>query len=369
MVLTILFSAILIAPLAGLAYLRFNPQFGGRIKAADQARYAQSPQWDGEKFVNQNPTEVEVNLRTLPGLIRAQLTERGARTPAQKLPVVPFDSQAWNSRGDRFQFVWYGHSVCLMKLAGKNILIDPMFGPDASPIGPVRTHRFSENTLAIIDNLPNLDVVLLTHDHYDHIDYASIEKLKDKVPHFYVALGIKRHLTEWGIAADRITEMDWWDTATIGDITITFTPSRHFSGRGLFDRAKSLWGGWALVTPKDRIYWSGDGGYDSHFKTIGDQLGPFDWAFVECGQYYKLWHQIHMYPGEAVQAAIDVGAKVATPVHWGGFSLALHTWREPVQEFVTAARRKDFSISVPRLGAITSYSENQNLQAWWEDYS
>lgn len=350
------------------AYLHFNPQFGGRISPADKRAYAQSPQWDGQKFVNQSETKVDVNLRTMPGLIRANLKDRKQRIPQHPLPVQPFNSQAWNSSNAHFQFIWYGHSVVLMKLAGKTILIDPMFGPDASPVGPVRTPRFSQNTLDILDTLPDLDAVFLTHDHYDHLDYASIQKLKGKVVHYYVALGVKRHLRHWGIPAGQITEYDWWDTGRLGDIQFTFTPSRHFSGRGLTDRTKCLWGGWAFITPQKRIYWSGDGGYASHFSEIGDKLGPFDWAFLECGQYYKLWTQVHQLPEEAVQAAIDVGAKVSTPVHWGAFKLAPHHWQDPVERFAAAAKNKGITTAFPELGQLVIEKDKLPCQHWWSIY-
>jgi len=173
----IIFLTLLLISLVLLyAYLNFNPQFGGRITPADKRAYARSPHWDGQKFVNQSETTVDVNLQNMPGLIQANLKDRKQKVPQNPLPVQPFDQEAWNNSNADFQFIWYGHAVALMKLAGKSFLIDPMFGPDASPVGPVRTRRFSNDTLAILDTLPNLDPVFLTHDHYDHLDYASIQK-------------------------------------------------------------------------------------------------------------------------------------------------------------------------------------------------
>ena len=164
-----------------------------------------------------------------------------------------------------------------------------------------------------------------------------------------------------------ISEFDWWESASLDDIEMTFVPSRHFSGRGLFDRAESLWGGWTFITDKSRVYWSGDGGYDTHFQEIGEKLGPFDWAFLECGQYNKHWHHIHMYPEESVQAAIDVRARVSIPIHWGAFTLSLHDWKDPVERFSEEARLKGVNIAMPELGEVINLSEPEP-EFWWETF-
>jgi L-ascorbate metabolism protein UlaG (beta-lactamase superfamily) len=252
-----------------------------------------------------------------------------------------------------------------MRMAGKTLLIDPMFGPNAAPIAPFPVSRFSDNTLDLIDDLPEIDLLLLTHDHYDHLDLASIQKLKTKVKQYFVALGVARHLTAWGIPAAQITEFDWWDAHPLHDIQITFTPTRHFSGRGLTDRAKSLWGGWAFKTGTENIWFSGDGGYGDHFKAIGDKLGPFDFAFMECGQYSEYWPQIHMHPEESVQAGIDAKARVIMPVHWAGFSLAQHTWTEPVERFIAESTKNDASFLVPAKGQLVSLGEVGETVYWW----
>lgn len=297
-------------------------------------------------------------------MLREFNRDKKLRMPAKPLPIEPFETSAFvNIESPRF--IWYGHSVLLMRIWGKNLLIDPMFGPDASPIAPFKTKRFSENTLDLIKKLPRLDAILLTHDHYDHLDLVSIKQLKDKTENWYVALGVGRHLEKWGVPTENIKEFDWWEQHNFEGIEITFTPSRHFSGRGPFDRVKSLWGGWTFKTEKHNIYWSGDGGYDIHFMQIGERLGPFDWAFMECGQYNQRWHQIHMYPEEAVQAGIDARAKVITPVHWGGFSLAFHTWKDPVQRFVEEAQKKEQPFFVPKLGEVTEVGSQGENSFWW----
>jgi L-ascorbate metabolism protein UlaG (beta-lactamase superfamily) len=265
------------------------------------------------------------------------------------------------------KYIWYGHSVLLMRINNKTILIDPMFGPDASPIAPFATKRFSSNTLKIIDELPPIDAIFLSHDHYDHIDYVSLKKLIPKTTHFYTSMGVGRHLIKWGVNAQHITEFDWWKTLDFDDIQITFTPTRHFSGRGISDRAKSLWGGWVFKTKSESIYFSGDGGYGAHFEEVGKRFGPFDIGFVECGQYNPLWHQIHMYPEEAVQASLDARIKHVIPVHWGGFALALHPWKEPIDRFTREAKKYNLSHATPLLGELFHHEIKPEKIAWWKE--
>ncbi len=341
-------------------------QFGGSITKKHKEQYKRSKQWNGKIFENQEVTTMDVNLKSLPGLIQENFKGRKDRDPKQEIPVTPFGRQSFDRDG-KTKFVWYGHSAVLLQMANLTILIDPMLGPDASPIGPVRTRRFSSNTLELIDEFPPIDFVLLTHDHYDHLDLASIEKLQGKVDQWLVCLGVGRHLEKWGIASEKIREFDWWDKYECGEITITSTPSRHFSGRGLKDRAKSLWCGWVLRSNHENIYWSGDGGYGSHFKEIGDQLGPFDFGFMECGQYYKAWHKIHMYPEEAVLAALEAQAKKAMAVHWGGFTLSLHHWKDPIERFVREAQSTGLAIVTPEIGKVCGLDEEIKTR-WWEDF-
>ena len=323
----------------------FFKQFGGSLDAAEKNKLSHSPNWRDGKFQNLETTTMDINLSTLPGLLKKQFSNSGNREPQQNIPILGLDHK--NFQDNAAQFVWYGHSVLLLKLDGKHILFDPMFGEDASPIGPIRTKRFSTGSLDIIQQLPPIDLLLMSHDHYDHLDLASYGHLKSKVKAFYVPLGVKRHLTSWGIHPDKITELDWWQNLKINDLLIEFVPSRHFTGRGLTDRAKSLWGGYVLKTEEFNMIISGDGGYGKHFKQINDKHGNFDFAFVECGQYNKEWHQIHMYPEESIQAAVDLKAKLAMPIHWGGFKLAMHDWKEPVERFTKEAEKQKIEVCRP----------------------
>lgn len=308
------------------------------------------------------------NLLDMPKMIYKQLTNRKGREPENPLPILPFDLEVFMQEDGVASFIWYGHAVILMRMAGLTILIDPMLGPNTTPIAPFATRRFSNGTLDLIDEFPEIDLLLMSHDHYDHLDMASIDKLKHKTRQFGVALGVKRHLVKWGVDADRIQEFDWWDGQSFGDLEISFTPSKHFSGRGLSDRFKSLWGGWVFKTRQTSLWFSGDGGYGSHFKEVGNRLGPFDYAFVECGQYNDDWPDVHLFPDQAVQAALDVGAIRAMPYHWAGFALSYqHTWWEPAQDFVKSAVEKGLNYSLPKLGELVRIGEDvERKELWWE---
>lgn len=346
--------------------MNYFDQFGGKVKKRHQEQYERSPNWDGKKFVNLVETKMEFSFQNLPELLRKQFFDKVDREPKQPIPIETFDKEAFLAPSDKMKFIWYGHSVVLIRMANKTILIDPMLGPNASPIAPFATKRFSDDTLNLIDDFPEIDLLIFTHDHYDHVDYVSVKKLIPKAKEYYVALGVARHLEEWGVEADKITEFDWWDTKTFNDIEITFTPSRHFSGRGLKDRAKSIWGGWVFKTANENIYFSGDGGFGDHFKEVGEKLGPFDFAFMECGQYNENWHEIHMYPEESIQAGRDAKAQVVMPVHWAGFALALHTWTDPIERFTAEAAKTELQVVSPKIGELVStYTAHPSVQ-WWK---
>lgn len=350
--------------------LYIHPQFGGQLKEVHKQRYGNSQNWDGKKFENLTETNMNIQPRDIPGLLKRQLFDKKGREPQKPLPIIPLEEHLFAKDDDgKPKFIWYGHSVILMRIGGKNILIDPMLGSDAAPIAPFGVKRFSQETLSIIDRLPLLDAILISHDHYDHLDYASIQKLKEKTSSWIVALGVGRHLERWGIPEQQIQEMDWWDELSLGDIKVAFTPSRHFSGRGITDRAQSLWGGFVLISGEHRLYWSGDGGYGKHFEEVGEKYGPFQWGFMECGQYNELWHQIHMFPEESVQAGIEAKANILIPIHWAGFALALHTWQEPVQRFAQEAIKQKIQYISPRLGEIVRLGEENRVQSdWWKGF-
>ncbi len=341
---------------------RFKRQFGGKMTPRWEEKYTKSPQWDRKKFVNTLETKLEINWKTLPGLIVDQIKKDPNRSPHNPIEVPAFDQERWSALDQGY--CWMGHSAALLKMGGKTLCVDPMLGPDTAPISPTKNPRFWENSLEYASKLPQIDAVFITHDHYDHLDMDSIDTIAPKVSNWFVSLGVARHLIAWGIPEESIVELDWWNSTEWEGIRITATPNQHFSGRGLLDRTKSLWCGWVLETEDFKLYWSGDGGYGPHFKEIGEKLGPFDFGFIECGQYNPNWHAIHMYPEESVQAALDTGCKKAVPVHWGGFVLALHSWTDPVTRFVAQAEKDNLHIATPRIGAIHSF-DVEVREEWW----
>lgn len=340
-------------------------QFGGKISKRDIEEYKKISNWDGEKFVNLEPTSMDFSFQALPKFLYKQFCEKEGREPKKPLPIVPFHVGNFLAPSEKSKFIWYGHSVILLRMNSKTILIDPMLGTNASPIAPFTTKRFSTNTLALIDDFPEIDLLLMTHDHYDHLDLDSIRKLQPKVKQYFTGMGVGRHLKKWGIEEDKIIEFDWWRSEVFQDIQITYTPTRHFSGRGLTDRAKSLWGGWAFQTEQERLWFSGDSGYGNHFEEVGERLGPFDFAWMECGQYNENWSLIHMFPEESIQAAMDAKARKVMPVHWAGFSLAQHHWTDPVVKFVASAQRKSIPFHTPELGELVDLNQERQNQFWW----
>lgn len=341
-------------------------QLGAGISPTDLLRYQQSVNWSDGSFSNLEETKLNIELRKMPSIFYRQFFNRKERTPKSPLPVQPFDAKQFFQSDGSPRFIWYGHSCILARVQGVTVFIDAMMGPSASPLASLGIRRFSENTLEIIDHLPEIDLMLISHDHYDHLDYHSIRRLKSKVRKYYVALGVKRHLASWDIDPNNIEEFDWWDQQNFQSLDIIFTPTRHFSGRGLTDRLKSLWGGWIIKSDVHNIWFSGDSGYGNHFAEIGKRHGPFDIGFMESGQYNFDWHQIHLFPHESVKAALNAGAKKVMPVHWGAFDLSYqHTWTEPAEKFVEAAAEHMLPFILPPLGATFSI-ESAYQEPWWK---
>ena len=263
---------------------------------------------------------------------------------------------------------WFGHSAFLLSIDNKKILVDPMLGPVASPVSFVGSKRYSEDMLHLIDEMPPIDAVFITHDHYDHLDYPSFKKLKNKVNHFFVPLGVSAHLIRWGIEKEKITELNWWDKTEFRGLTVAFTPSKHFSGRGPLNGNSTLWGGWVILGEKTRFYASGDGGYDAHFKEIGKKYGPFDLTLIEGGQYDRRCSWVHMTPEESVQAHLDVNGKSMMLIHWGAFTLAFHGWTEPIERALKAAEKSGVNIIAPKIGETVQLDGDYSIpiSSWWK---
>lgn len=344
--------------------MKYWQVFGGKATQNLVKEYEQSPHWKNGSFQNLETTDMSLSFGDVIKILSKQFQSRKSRRPAQALPVLPFDKAAFLADSPNTKFIWYGHAALLLYMNAKTILIDPMLGPSAAPFFNANK-RFSDDTLSFIDDFPSIDLLLLSHDHYDHLDYDSIMKLKHKTKRYCVALGLKRHLVQWGVAADKIIEFDWWQKQQFDELQIHFTPTRHFSGRGLTDRSKALWGGWVLQNDKEKIWFSGDGGYGQHLQTIGEKLGPFDFAFMECGQYNKMWPLVHFFPEQSVQAALQTNVKTAMPIHWAAFALSDHNWTEPAELFSQYAQEQQLNYVIPQLGEIVSINESYEQKWWW----
>jgi len=261
--------------------------------------------------------------------------------------------------------IWFGHSSYLIRILGKNILIDPVFSSRASPYQFVGVKGFEMFDPYTIDDLPFIDLMILTHDHYDHLDYQSIVALRPRVKAYCTALGVGSHLAYWGIEESRIKEFDWWDgDMVLPGIELIATPARHFSGRGLI-RNKTLWTSFVLRTKEHSMFLGGDSGYDDAFREIGKQYGPFNLAILECGQYNTMWPNIHMMPEETVQACADLRANALLPVHWGKFKLAFHPWREPIVRALKKAESLKMTVATPIIGEPVLLNQALPQTPWW----
>jgi L-ascorbate metabolism protein UlaG (beta-lactamase superfamily) len=285
-------------------------------------------------------------------------------TPSSVLPSVKTDLRSLSYQQP--VIVWFGHSSYFIRINEKNILVDPVLSGNASPFS-FGIKSFAGSDVYSVDDFPVIDILVLTHDHYDHLDDRTLLKLKPKVKQVCASLGVGSHLVYWGFDEDIITELDWWESKQFpGSIGLTAAPARHFSGRSL-NRNKTLWSSFVLNAPGYRLYLGGDSGYDSHFKVVGEKFGPFDIAILECGQYNLQWPQIHMMPEETVQAAIDLKAKVLFPVHWSKFSLALHPWSEPAERVTAKAKELNVKVTTPLIGEPVILNETYPEKQWWTD--
>ena len=352
----------------GALFIWLSPQFGGSHTAQDKLRYAESVNYGEGQFENLIPTSLEMSAGKMGSILRDQMKGDETRSPSRNIEVESVDSTEVVNNSQATNLIWFGHSAFLLQIDGKRILLDPMLGDTPSPLPFFVAKRYSKELPIEIEKLPEIDAILLSHDHYDHLDHGSILKLKEKTKEYYVPLGVGAHLKSWGIPEEDIHEMDWWDETTLDGLNIAFAPARHFSGRGITDRNKTLWGSWVIQGQQDSIYFSGDGGYGPHFKEIGEKYGPFDFAMMECGQYDERWNQIHMMPEETAQAAIDVDAKQMMPIHWGAFTLALHSWVDPVERVTAKAEELNMPVITPKIGEWIYLGDNNTYsEKWWRN--
>lgn len=317
-----------------------------------------------QRFYNTPPTAaVRQPVRTaLLWLLAMSVCNRRYR-PRRPLPFLRPDWHQLLRDDGRNRFCWFGHSTLLLRLAGQTVLTDPVFCRHASPVwGMAKRFQAAPTPL---QRLPEIDWIVYTHNHYDHLDTQTVRHFSRHKTRFLVPLGFSRHLLPCGIAAERIVELDWWQNHQSGSLTFTAVPARHDSSRSIGDHNRSLWAGWVFQAAGEQIYFSGDSAYGHHFADIGRHFGGFDWVFIENGQYDRRWPDNHMQPQQSVQAAIDAGARRVVPIHWGMFALAMHAWDDPVRQSVPQWQARGVATFTPLIGEV--FDETTPTRAWWLD--
>ena len=354
--------AALVALAGGTLWLLAREALGGAVAGERLARVARSPQWRDGAFRNRLPRVDGAGGRAM----REYLFGGSAfRTPDAPIPVVRRSGADYRTPpASGLRVTWLGHSTLLLEIDGRRVLIDPVWGERASPLTFLGPKRFYGPPLAL-DQLPAVDAVVISHDHYDHLDLPTVKALLARDVRWVVPLGVGAHLAAWGVPAARVTELDWWDSTAVAGLTLTATPARHFSGRSLDDAGRTLWAGWAVIGPTHRVFYSGDTALHDEFVEIGRRLGPFDLTMIEAGAYSALWADVHLGPEQAVLAHRLVRGDVMLPVHWGLFDLALHGWTEPIERVLAAADSQGVRAASPRPGDMVEPATLGRPTRWW----
>ena len=336
------------------------------ITGAVMTSYLSSTKKD-QRFINSSGAN-EAGFAKLPQILWQYLTNTNKeRSPAAHLPVAKMQLPAVATEESLVYKI--SHSTVLMQLNGRYWLTDPVFSERASPVqwaGPKRFHQLPLQ----LSEVPALAAIILSHDHYDHLDKHSVLALNDRTERFIVPLGVDQHLISWGISKEKIVALDWWQDTSLYGVSFTATPAQHFSGRGLSDKNKTLWASWAIRNDEFNLFFSGDSGYFSGFKTIGEKLGPFDLTLIETGAYNELWADIHMLPEQSLRAHLDLQGKYMVPIHNSSFDLAMHNWYEPLERLEAAARAYQVPLLTPVFGQALSLNQPDAgavQKRWWKN--
>ncbi|MFI7078734.1 MBL fold metallo-hydrolase [Micromonospora sp. NPDC049903] len=361
-------SVVGVAALAGLAGLAWAARgvpaaLGGRLTGARAERAERSPQFRDGTFHNRASTRTAPNPDS--NLFREMIFGKQQRRPTAAVPLVRPAPAPDVDRARELNLVWYGHASTLIEIEGRRVLVDPVWSDRCSPSDAVGPRRLHEPPVRL-DELPQLDAILISHDHYDHLDMATVRELtaRQSAP-FLVPLGVGAHLDRWGVPAHRVIELDWSQTHRVADLEITCTAAQHFSGRGL-RRNGTLWSSWVVAGRQRKVYYTGDSGYFDGYAEIGAEYGPFDATLVQIGAYDRAWPGIHMFPEEGVAAHLDLRGGLFVPVHWATFNLAMHDWSEPVDRLWAEAKARDVRLAVPRPGERVVVDDPPPVDGWWQ---
>jgi L-ascorbate metabolism protein UlaG (beta-lactamase superfamily) len=340
---------------------------GARASGLRLERMQASARWAGDGFVNVHPILPGLRDATVkPPTITEFLCGGDRRVPTHGLAAVD-PREAWTRAPQSgLRATWLGHSTVLLEIDGFRVLTDPVWGRRASPSTLVGPRRFQPVPVALSALAP-VDAVVISHDHYDHLDYPTLRALAASTVPFVTSLGVGAHLQSWGIPAERITELDWWESYTVPGtgLTVTAAPSQHFSGRGLRDRNATLWSSMVMRGPRHGVFFSGDTGLTTEYARIRDRLGPFDLVLLEVGAYHPSWGHIHLGPENALEAHALLGGGVFLPVHWGTFALAMHDWDQPAEVLLELAPKRDVQLLMPRLGEAVEPAHADPAKPWW----
>jgi L-ascorbate metabolism protein UlaG (beta-lactamase superfamily) len=333
------------------------------VTLLDDNTMRSSPQFADGKFHNAKPVHRAGFMDTMRIMWNFAFHKPDNTVPAAPIPVQALTNAQLKAAPDNSLFR-LGHSTLLMKIHNEFFLTDPVFSERASPVQWAGPKRFHETPISI-DELPPIKAVILSHDHYDHLDHAAILKLAAKTEHFITPLGVGDTLIAWGVGAAKVQQLDWWESTVVRGVKLVATPAQHFSGRGLTDGNKTLWASWVIEHQDLRVFFSGDTGYFDGFKAIGDKYGPFDLTMVETGAYDKQWPDVHMQPEQTLQAHIDLRGKMLMPVHNGTFDLGMHAWHEPFDRIMVLAQGKNIPLATPQMGEMLSMKQPHEGQRWW----
>jgi L-ascorbate metabolism protein UlaG (beta-lactamase superfamily) len=367
-VLLSLFALCLIGVVILVASTGWLDALGAAPAGERLARIQRSPNYRDGAF--RNPEATDLGLKGGVGkMFRDWIFGKQQRVPPAPMPIVPLTRASFaQPPASGLRATWLGHSTVLVEIDGARVLMDPVWARRASPSSLVGPKRFHAPPLPI-EELPPLDAILASHDHYDHLDRGVVRALAGSPAQerlrWIVPLGVGAHLEKWGVSADRITELDWSERTTVGPLTITATPARHFSGRGITDRNHTLWASFAIAGPRHRVFHSGDTGPFAGFLDIGNAHGPFDLTLIKIGAYGDGWPDIHLNPEQAVDVNARLRGKVLLPIHWGTFNLAYHAWDEPAERVVAAALANGTRIVVPKPGESIEPASVGTVSPWW----
>lgn len=355
---------IILVVLTGATWYKTTPALGDDLNEKEMKKYNTSQNFKNGVFQNQEETPV-MNSEVSTWKIMMEFMKKGEnRTPEKVLPTVAFNNAEFEKSTSGIKATWFGHSTVLFKLNGLTIITDPVFSKHASPLGFTGNKSFDFENETQVSDLPEIDVVLISHDHYDHLDYKTIKQLTGKTKAFIVPLGVSAHLIKWKVPESKIIELDWYNNHNINGVEFVCTPARHFSGRSL-KRNTTLWCSYVIKTDSTSVYFGGDSGYGKHFKEIGDKYGPFYLTMLECGQYNEGWPFIHTLPNEIPQAFTDLKGKRLLPLHWGKFKLSLHPWTEPVDKLITFMNGQHEALLTPEINKTINIDKSCINNYWW----